>query len=183
MTPASRFFDGDHHGGFWFWYMPEHPCSLSQAALLLSLVRETNLPMATICLLIRETGSLFSNRCLFSWEIWSVLPWVGTEDPTGRHSTASIVCSLRTASTGILALVSTKPLLNYVLIKAQFQGLVSISQLRILIPLSRSQVTINMCHLQWLTCWCSLSECAENLRVSVSHTHTHTHTHTPRRIF
>ena len=167
MTPASESFDGDHHGGFWFWHMPEHPCSLSQTALLLSLVRETSLPMAAICLLIRETDSLFFNRCLFSWEIWGVLPWAGTEDPKGKHNTGFVVCKPK-KSTGILALVSTKALLNYVLIKAWCQGFASIPQLQILTPLPRSQVTISMCHLQWLTCWCSQSECAGNLRVSVS---------------
>lgn len=52
--------------GFWLWCMPEHSWSLSQMAVLLSLGRETSLPMATICLLIREVGSLFSNRSFFS---------------------------------------------------------------------------------------------------------------------
>lgn len=107
--------------GFWLWCMPEHSWSLSQMAVLLSLGRETSLPMATICLLIREIGSLFSNRSFFSWEIWNVLPWIGTEDSTVRHRTTSVVCGLRKAQV-YWPWCQSPVLLNYVLIKVWFQG-------------------------------------------------------------
>lgn len=56
VIPASKFFDGDHHDDFWFWYSLTSLLFITD--LLLSLARETSLPMATICLPIR--GRLYS---------------------------------------------------------------------------------------------------------------------------